>query len=161
MRMQMKRLDILETLQNGSLTWWVLSKLFGRWGVPDIDLFATSSNNVVDRFASWRPDPEAELVYAFMVNWGKLGFVHILPPIPLLPRILQKIVMEKATGILVFPNWNMAMWYELTEKIKTDHFDFGCTEKSFFISKMEAKGGGLPPYGMTLRAIRFDGNLFW
>jgi hypothetical protein len=39
-----------------------------KFGNPDIDLFASRLNKQCPRYASWRPDPEAEFVDAFSLN---------------------------------------------------------------------------------------------
>ena len=42
----------------------VLHKIFDIWGKPDIDMLASRLNKQIDRYASWHPDPEAEIVDA-------------------------------------------------------------------------------------------------
>jgi len=61
----------------------VLGRIFDRWGPPDIDMFASNRNAVLPRYASWAPDPEAEVIDCFSVNWSKVGAVYCFPPTPL------------------------------------------------------------------------------
>ena len=42
------------------------------WDRPNIDMFAFRFNRQLDRFVSWKPDPEAECVGAFAVTWSDL-----------------------------------------------------------------------------------------
>ena len=100
---QMKLLDTSGVQQNGvSLARSRRPSSVGG-GVPEIDLFATSRNCVIDKFASWGPDPEASFIDSFQVDWGSFESVYIFPPIPLIPKIIQKIIMERARGILIVP----------------------------------------------------------
>ena len=41
---------------------------------PVIDIFASRTNKQFKRYASFRPDPEAEVIDAFNMHWGTLKF---------------------------------------------------------------------------------------
>ncbi|XP_030765284.1 uncharacterized protein LOC115889439 [Sitophilus oryzae] len=86
------------------------------FGVPDIDMFASALNFKCKRYVSWFRDPMAEAVDAFTLNWGKLSF-YAFPPFALVLRMLQKIVTDQATGIVVVPFWQSQPWYPLFEKL--------------------------------------------
>ena len=66
-----------------SAEWGITSSIrdaiFSRWGAPYIDLFATSRNHVLDKFASWGPDPGACFIDSFQVDWGSFDSVYIFP----------------------------------------------------------------------------------
>lgn len=79
---------------------------------PEIDLFASRINTQLPRFFSYRPDPFSEVTNAFTVSWGDIKF-YCFPPFSCIGRILQKICEDKATGILVVPNWPTQIWYPL------------------------------------------------
>lgn len=81
-------------------------------GSPDIDLFASKDNNKCQTYVSWRRDPNAVAVDAFTIFWGNL-FFYAFPPFSLILRVLQKIVNDKAEGILVVPLWETQAWYPL------------------------------------------------
>ena len=70
--------------------------------VPDIDLFASSLNAKLSRFVTWHPEPGAEAVNAFSINWSNLK-CYAFPPFSLLPRVLRKISVDKALVLLVAP----------------------------------------------------------
>ena len=97
-------------------TEWMLNKCIFRQVLedltfdPSIDLFASRINNQLPRFASFRPDPEAELIDAFTVSWENLNF-YAFPPFICITKVLQKIMMEEATGIVVVPDWPNQPWY--------------------------------------------------
>ena len=90
------------------------------YGIPDIDLFASRLNKKLENFCSWRPDPEAKLVDAFMQNWGKFGFVYIFPPFGIMSGVLQKFVFDKAEGIVIAPCWPTRPWFTRLMDIVVD-----------------------------------------
>ena len=130
-------------------------------GGPEIDLFATSRNCVIDKFASWGPDPEASFIDSFQVDWGSFESVYIFPPIPLIPKIIQKIIMERARGILIVPNWDSQFWYRHLLRIQVDHFDFSCDVNTVYLSVDTEIQRRSCPFGNVLRAITFSGETFW
>ncbi|XP_030750160.1 uncharacterized protein LOC115877950 [Sitophilus oryzae] len=89
-------------------------------GQPDIDLFASVANNKCKRYFSWYIDPESEAIDAFTVSWSNLSF-YAFPPFALILRTLQKIINDKATGIMVVPFWKTQPWYPLFVKLTVGH----------------------------------------
>lgn len=79
---------------------------------PSVDLFASRNNAKVKKFVSWFPDPEAIAVDAFTLFWQKIDF-YAFPPFNLVPRVLQKIITDKAKGVVVVPFWPSQAWYPL------------------------------------------------
>ena len=77
---------------------------------PVIDLFASRINNQLPRFFSFRPDPEAEVINAFSVNWHSIPF-YCFPPFSSIGKVIRKIINDNASGILVVPNWPSQFWY--------------------------------------------------
>ena len=92
---------------------------------PVIDLFASRINNQLPRFFSFRPDPEAEVINAFSVNWHSTLF-YCLPPFSCIGRVIRKIINDYASGILVVPNWPSQFWYPTL---------FGILEKPVYVIK--------------------------
>lgn len=96
-------------------TEWMLNredfhKVVSFFGLPEIDLFASRLNAQLSRYVSWLPDPNAESVDAFSLNWREFNF-YAFPPFCLIPKCLQKIRMDKAQGLLVVPNWPTQAWF--------------------------------------------------
>ena len=95
---------------------WMLNKSDVCYGLdtlnisPTIDLFASRINRQMEKFVSYRPDPEAVAIDAFSINWSNLTF-YAFPPFNCVGRVLQKIANEKATGILVVPDWPNQIWF--------------------------------------------------
>ncbi len=76
---------------------------------PEVDWFASERNAQLPRFYSWNPEPTAEGCDAFLFFWGAcVGYIY--PPFVLIPRILQKITEDKASIVLVHPDWPGALW---------------------------------------------------
>ena len=107
-RMSRKFSDSTEWMLNKS----IFQRIIRRFGVPEIDMFASRLNKQVDRYISWRPEPEAWAVDAFTVDWSQWDF-YAFPPFNLVPMCLQKIQKDKACGILVVPNWPTQVWYPI------------------------------------------------
>ena len=94
--------------------WMLQSELFNKvvlvFGRPDIDLFASRLNKQLPRYVAWRPDPAAEDIDAFTVDWSDTYF-YAFPPFSLLTRVLQKITEDKAEGIIIAPVWTTQPWF--------------------------------------------------
>ena len=86
---------------------------------PSFDLFASRINTQLPRFAAYRPDPEAEVIDAFSISW-KHEKLYAFPPFNCVDRVLQKIVKDGATGILVVPEWPNQHWYHMLSDIIID-----------------------------------------
>jgi len=85
------------------------SWLRSRTGSCSIDLFATSTNHVCQRFCSQQLGL-GSLGDAFGRSWvGEIAWVN--PPWPLIPRILKKLVIDSASAMLLLPLWPSALWW--------------------------------------------------
>ena len=78
----------------------------------NIDLFASRLNNQLDAYCSWKPDPGCTYVDAFSINWSNFNF-FAFPPFSLIPKCVQKIIQDKAKGILLIPVWPTQTWFPL------------------------------------------------
>ena len=79
---------------NDNLEWSldreVFCKLIRKAGFrPQVDLFATRLNAQVQKFVSWKPDPQAWKVDAFAITWTGIK-AYAFPPFCLISRLLQK-----------------------------------------------------------------------
>ena len=77
---------------------------------PTIDLFATRINTQLEKFVSYRPDPNAFAINAFTLDWGNLDF-YAFPPFSCIASCLQKIHHDKASGVMIVPDWPNQPWY--------------------------------------------------
>ncbi|KAJ1176911.1 hypothetical protein NDU88_002178 [Pleurodeles waltl] len=84
--------------------------IFGMWGTPQVDLFATQENAHCPLFCSLQYPLLGALGDAFQMSWrGQL--LYAFPPIPLIPRVLRKVRQDQAQVILVAPDWPRRVWY--------------------------------------------------
>ena len=92
---------------------------------PQIDLFASRSNNQLQCYASWRPDPNASFVDAFTIDWTSFNCVYIFPPFSLWGRLIQSIrhYRNKVTMIVVYPRWRGQHWYPTLVSLMTQSFN--------------------------------------
>lgn len=82
-----------------------------RWGVPDIDLFASQRNRQVPRFFSAEPQPESEGVDAFRQDWARFRLVWANPPWSYIPKVIRQMEESRVKVILVAPLWIGAKWF--------------------------------------------------
>ena len=88
----------------------VFNAIQERWGKFNIDLFASRLNFKLPQYVSWRPDPGAQFINAFLMNW-KPYYFYAFPPFSLLATCLQKIEQDQSTGILIVPMWTTRPWF--------------------------------------------------
>lgn len=103
-------------------TEWSLSnsafiKIVKTFGTPEIDLFASYFNHKCTKYVSWLPDPNSIAIDAFTLKWQNL-FFYMFPPFSMLLRVIQKIIQDKAEGIIVVPWWPTQPWFPLFLKYK-------------------------------------------
>lgn len=53
---------------------------------------------------------------AFTTDWSEHYF-YAFPPFSLVLRVLNKVIADKANGIVVVPYWPSQAWYPIFEKI--------------------------------------------
>uniref|UniRef100_A0A8D8SY95 Polyprotein P3 n=1 Tax=Cacopsylla melanoneura TaxID=428564 RepID=A0A8D8SY95_9HEMI len=102
--------------RNSSIPEWhlltsVTDQVFLRWGIPEIDLFASLQSRVVQRYASRDPlDPHAEFVDAFSKVWN-FSLAWVFPPPPLIPQVLQHLNLSSGgLFLIVAPRWERVFW---------------------------------------------------
>jgi hypothetical protein len=90
--------------------------LVKKFGNPEIDLFASRITAKCVNYISWKPDPDAIAVDAFTVSW-KSNFFYAFPPFTLMLKCVQKIINDRATGIMIFPYWPSQPWFPLLQRL--------------------------------------------
>ena len=123
---------------------------------PEIDLFASYANFKCEKYVSWKRDPGAVMIDAFTISWKNLNF-YAFPPFSLILRVLNKIINEKATGIVVVPHWPTQVWFPLFSKlIASEPIIFSSTPDLITSPYSSAAH----PLKITLVAARLSGTLF-
>lgn len=113
-----------ESRRSSDETEWSLSQkayqtITQGFGVPEVDLFASYINHKCDKYVSWRRDPGSFAVDAFTLPWQNLNF-YAFPPFNLILRTLQKIIHDRATGVVVVPQWYSQPWYPIFRRLNID-----------------------------------------
>ena len=80
--------------------------------IQTIYLFASRINIQLKFFISYRPDPDSIHINAFTVHWHLQNF-YCFPPFSCIASVIQKIIHDSTTGILIVPNWSNQSWYPL------------------------------------------------
>lgn len=91
-------------------------QILQKFGYPSIDLFASRTNAKCSQYVSWHPDPNAIAVDAFTLNWRNHYF-YAFPPFCMLLKVLEKIVTDQATGIVIAPYWPTQPWFPIYNKL--------------------------------------------
>ena len=95
--------------------WMLCPKIFkqltDKFGIPEIDLFASRLNHQLPMYASWKPDPESAFIDAMQIKWtGK--YIYAFPPFSMIWPILTKIRQDRVQDVLmVVPQWPTQSWY--------------------------------------------------
>lgn len=111
----------------------VFTQIVNTLGIPEFDLFASAQNYKCERYASWKLDPYSEIIDAFTFSWQNIDF-YAFPPFSLVTKVLEKIVSDKAKGIVVVPYWPSQPWYPLWSSLVTSQKMFFGPDKSLLHS---------------------------
>ncbi|MCG7878915.1 MAG: hypothetical protein N0C90_21665, partial [Candidatus Thiodiazotropha endolucinida] len=108
---------------NDNVEWkldpYILGIIFSKWNTPDIDMFASRLNRQLKRYASWKPDPEAEIIDAFTCSWSDL-YMYVFPPFSLISRLVAKLKQDQGECILIAPVWTSQTWFPSVMGMITD-----------------------------------------
>lgn len=86
------------------------------FGQPKIDLFASNINKKCIKYVSWGRDPDSYAIDAFTITWTDV-FFYAFPPFSQILRVLNKIIYDKAEGVIVVPLWEGQPWYPIFLKL--------------------------------------------
>lgn len=89
---------------------YIFNKVCNIFGKPDIDLFASRLNAQLPNYVAWRPDPNAQDIDAFSINWGDL-YGYAFPPFSLMGRLLRKLGQEEGDLLVIAPVWATRPWF--------------------------------------------------
>ena len=85
---------------------------------PTIDRFADHESTICPQFNSQYRSPGSSGIDSFQQHWGQtVNFWN--PPLKLIPLVVEKIVQESATGLLVTPWWPAQSWCRRLKEIGT------------------------------------------
>ncbi len=118
--------------------WELSTEIFNiiceKFGKPEIDLFASRINHKLEKYVSWKPDPNAWKIDAYTFSWNGI-YAYCFPPFCQIPRIIQKALTDKAELLLVVPLFYTRAWHTLWKKhISDDIYVFKMTNENVFLS---------------------------
>ena len=117
-------MDFYSRCPNNNTEWQLNPTVFERLcevvHPPVIDVFASAINKQTSQYVSWKPDPLAWAVDAFTIPWKNLNF-YAFPPFSIVPRVLQKLQQDQATGICILPNWPTQAWFLVMLQLLINH----------------------------------------
>ena len=89
----------------------VFQDITEKFGTPDIDMFASRLNKKLEKYASWKPDPESIIIDSMCISW-KNTFIYLFPPFSMFWPILSKIERDRVPqAIILMPDWPTQSWY--------------------------------------------------
>lgn len=114
--------DALSRKKPANSDWQLNPEIFAEccqiWGTPTIDLFASFQNKQLPRFTSYNPQPQAVGVDALSRSWTEFSWVN--PPFAIIHRVLNKIIEDQATVIMVIPIWTACPWFTTAMRLMVD-----------------------------------------
>ncbi|XP_060542717.1 ligand-dependent nuclear receptor corepressor-like protein isoform X6 [Pantherophis guttatus] len=106
--------DSLSRSQVDQGEWSISQDLFqdivSRFGCPVLDLFASRTNHRLPRYFSRFLDLQAEATDALRSPWPS-GLLYAFPPLPMIPRVIRKLLEERAQLLLVATFWPVRPWF--------------------------------------------------
>lgn len=94
-----------------SLNGDIFHDINAHFGPLKCDLFASRLNHKLNKYVSWRPDPNSVFVDAFSQSWNTLGLCYAFPPFNLIGKVLNKVFNERLELVIVLPNWPTQHWF--------------------------------------------------
>ena len=123
---------------------WILNQIFFTKIISKfqfqakVGLFASRLNAQLPVFVSYHADLEAMHINAFSISWQG-GPFYVFPPLTVIGKVLHKIVLVVATGIIVVPNRPKQPWYSLVMKLLIDIPILLCSSKSLLQHPAKSK----------------------
>ena len=126
------RLSRIVDKSNWMLNPGIFFMLDAIWGQHTIDRFASNQNSHLKRFNSRFWEPGSEGIDALAQDWHcENNFIN--PPWTLLPKVVEKIIQEKAWATVVAPVWPSQHWFQKLQTIVADTPIFLPRDKQTFI----------------------------
>ena len=91
------------------------------FGVPNIDRFADDHNNKLVRFNSKFYSRRAEAIDAFTCNWS-CDYNYLVPPLFLIPRVVDYLQLCRGYGLLVIPYWRAAFFWPCISRLLNTNY---------------------------------------
>lgn len=112
---------------------YAFSQIVSKFGLPNIDLFASRVNKKCERYVSWSRDPDAYANNAFTLNWKNMYF-YAFPPFGIILKVMRKIISDEAEGIVVVPLWPTQPWYPIFQRLLCSEVISFCQDDNVLLS---------------------------
>ena len=100
--------------------WQLHPKIFLKinqiWRPLTIDLFASRPTHQLPAYFSWRPDPHASAMHAFLQGWSE-KICYANHPWGLMLKVLSEISHQQTDVIIVAPIWKGQSWFPVLHLI--------------------------------------------
>ena len=129
---------------------------------PKIDLFASRLDRQFSTYCLLRPDPEAFSVDAFTISWTDQAF-YCFPPFSCVLQVLQKIIQDRATGVMVIPiSPPLPMAVDFLSMLNEKGFSYSTmnTARSMLPSILQLNVNSSLPFGQLPIVKRFMKGIF-
>lgn len=88
----------------------LFQELMDRFGLPAMDIFASQDNTQLPRFFTRFAILEAEGINVLHSPWPQ-GLLYTILPLPLIPKVIWKVLVEKAKVLLLALYWPSQPWF--------------------------------------------------
>ncbi|KAA6365359.1 MAG: hypothetical protein EZS28_039114 [Streblomastix strix] len=96
---------------------------------PQIDIFASQYNKLINNYVTVDlNDLETHFHNAFNYKWSKVK-LYSYTPIPVLNRVLQKMILDNAEEIIIPPIWSEQSWYTKLMNLSIKFLFLGLSER--------------------------------
>ena len=98
----------------------IVQKVLRIWDFPMLDLFATRRFRKMPLYVSPVPDDQVWAEDALSIDWTSLQ-AYAYPPTSIMPKVLEKVLMENCLPVLIAPAWPTQSWFSLLLEMSVDH----------------------------------------
>jgi hypothetical protein len=98
---------------------WVYSLAVERWGVCDVDRFASAKNAKCRQWNSHWMEPGTSGVDALTQDWS-LGLSWVVPPARVIHQVLSLVGQQGAEVVMVIPLWKRSEWWLMVDEMLVD-----------------------------------------
>jgi hypothetical protein len=96
------------------------ARIVARWGIPQLDLFASRFSTRAVNYVSKVPDSNALWTDAFASSWGDWSLVYAFPPPKLALKTVKKIITDGVREAILILPCAVGAWTHFLERITLD-----------------------------------------
>ena len=131
----------------------LVRRVFQKFGVPDIDLFATAMSAQVPAYFTWNLGDEYARgvdALALDLDWSIYNLPYAFPPFSLIPLVLEKVMNQKVPiMILICPFWPSKTFFPVLKKLSMNMYRIPFRPNMI----TDLQSGEIPPNVRKLRLV--------